>query len=95
MENADPFVTTHFDGVTAGRPFTKVGLVAVTELLLGKLWNLTLSPWKISAGVLPFSHARRILADVYKIWDTTSDPKSESRFSSGEGPKTWGSQTVQ
>ena len=26
------------------------------------------------AGVLPLSQARQIMADMYKIWDTTSDP---------------------
>jgi hypothetical protein len=85
VENADPFVILHFNAVTAGRPFTKAGLVAVTELLLGTLWNLALSPWKLSAGVLPLSKARQILADVYKIWDTASEPKSENESSSDEG----------
>jgi hypothetical protein len=94
VEKDDPFVTMHFDVATAGRPFTKTGLVAVTELLLGKLWNLALSPWKISAGVLPFSHAHQIMADVYKIWDTTSEPKSESGFPSGEELKSSASQTI-
>src|SRR5580658_3910801 len=54
VETDDPLVTMHFDVTTAGRPFTKAGLVAVTEYLLGKLWNLALSPWKISAGVIRF-----------------------------------------
>jgi hypothetical protein len=84
LEQDDTFVTMHFDVATAGRPFTKKGLVAVAELLLGKLWGLSLSPWKISAGVLPLSHARQIMADVHKVWDTTSDPKSESGLPSGE-----------
>ena len=83
----------HFDVATAGRPFARTGLVAVTELLLGKLWNLALSPWKISAGVLPFSQAHQIMTDVYKIWDTTSE-KSERKFSSGEEPKSSASQTI-
>lgn len=78
VEKDDPFVTMHFDVATAGRPFTKAGLVAVAELLLGNVWNLALSPWKISAGVLPFSRARQIMLPAYKIWDTTSDPKAES-----------------
>src|ERR1700722_1540827 len=42
VEKNDPFVTMHFDVATAGRPFARTGLVAVTELLLGKLWNLAL-----------------------------------------------------
>ena len=90
VEKVDAFVTMRFDVATAGRPFTKAGLVAVTELLLGKLWELALSPWKISAGLLPLSRARQIIADVYKIWDTTSAPNSESGFPSGEelGPST-------
>ena len=74
----DPFVTMHFDAATAGRPFTKAGLVAVTELLLGHLWDLALSPWKISARELPFSLARQLTVHVYKIWDTTSEPNAES-----------------
>jgi hypothetical protein len=85
LEKDDPFVTMRFDVVTAGRPFTKTGLVAVTEHLLGKLWILALSPWMTSAGLLPVSQARQALADVYKIWDTSSEPKSDSRFSTGEG----------
>jgi hypothetical protein len=76
MEKDDPLVTMHFDVATAGRPFTKAGLVAAAELLLGKLWDLALSPWKISAGVLPLSHARQIMGDVYRIWEATNDPKS-------------------
>ena len=28
VDNADPFVTLHFDAVSAGRPFTKVGLLS-------------------------------------------------------------------
>jgi hypothetical protein len=53
LEKVDPFVTMRFDVVTAGRSFTKPGLAAVTEYLLGKLWILTLSPCMISAGLLP------------------------------------------
>jgi hypothetical protein len=90
----NPLVTVHFDVATAGRPFTMVGLVAVAEGLLGKLWNLALSPWKISAGILPLSQARQILAEVYRIWDTTSEPNSESRSSAGEGIESSASQTV-
>ncbi len=78
VEKDDPFVTMHFDVATAGRPFTKAGLVAVAELLLGNLWELALSPWKISAGVLPFSRARQIMLPVHKIWETTSESKAES-----------------
>jgi hypothetical protein len=78
MEKDDPLVTMHFDVATAGRPFTKSGLVAVTEFLLGNLWDLALSPWKITAGVLPFSLARQLVAHVHKIWDTTSEPAAQS-----------------
>jgi hypothetical protein len=95
LEKVDPFVTLRFDVVTAGRPFTKAGLVAVTERLLGKLWILALSPWMICAGVLPLSQARHMLADVYEIWDTTSEPKSDSRFSTDEGLDSSASHTVQ
>jgi hypothetical protein len=93
-EKADPLVTMHFDVATAGRPFTKAGLVAVTEFLLGNLWDLALSPWKISAGVLPFSQARQIMEHVYKIWDTTSEPKAETGFSPCQGLKPSDSQTI-
>ncbi len=94
VEKVDAFVTMHFDVATAGRPFTKAGLLAVTELLLGKLWDIMLSPWKISAGLLPLSRARQIIADVYKIWDTTSNAKSESGFPSGEELESSGSHTI-
>jgi len=82
------------DVATAGRPFTKAGLVAVTELLPGKLWSLALSPWKISAGVLPLSLALQIIADTHGVWDRTSEPKSESGFRSGEEQRASGSQTI-
>jgi hypothetical protein len=95
VKNVDPFVTLRFDVVTAGRPFTKAGLVAVTERLLGKLWILALSPWMISAGLLPVTQARQTLADVYKIWDATSDPKSGMGFSSGEGLESSVSHSIQ
>jgi hypothetical protein len=94
VEMDDPGVTLHFDVVTAGRPLAKTGLVAIAELLLGKLWNLALSPWKISAGVLRLSHARQIVVDVYRIWDTTSDPKPDG-FSPDEGLESSASHTVQ
>jgi hypothetical protein len=93
-EKDDPFVTMHFDVATAGRPFTKAGLVAVAELLLGSLWNLALSPWKISAGVLPFSLAHQIMVPVYRIWETTSEPKAESGTPPDQGFEPPGSQTI-
>ncbi len=93
-EKNDSFVTMHFDVATVGRPFTKAGLVAVAELLLGNLWNLALSPWKISAGVLPFSLARQLVMPVYRIWDTTSEPNAESGVPPDQGPKPRGSQTI-
>jgi hypothetical protein len=88
-------VTLRFDVVTAGRPFTKAGLVAVTERLLGRLWILALSPWMISAGLLPMSQARQALADVHKIWDATSEPNFQSRFSTGERSESSASHTIQ
>src|ERR1700730_3269127 len=93
-EKADPLVTMHFDVATAGRPFTKAGLVAVAELLLGSLWNLALSPWKISAGVLPFSLANQIMVRVYRSWETTSEPKAESGIPPDQGFEPPGSQTI-
>jgi hypothetical protein len=95
VENADPFVTLHFDVVTAGRPFTKARLVMITELLLGKVWNLALSPWMISAGVLPLNQARQSLDDVFRIWDKTSKPKSGSRFWTGKELNASASHTIQ
>lgn len=93
-EKDDPLVTMHFEVATAGRPFTKAGLVAVAELLLGNLWNLALSPWKVSAGILPFSLARQIIVPVYRIWDTTSEPKAESETPPDQGLKPPDSQTI-
>lgn len=90
----DPLVTMHFDVATAGRPFTKLGLMTVAEVLLGKLWDLALSPWKISAGVLQLSQARQILAEVYRVWDTTSEPRSASGSSGSEGLESSASHTV-
>lgn len=81
-EMADPFVTMHFDVATVGRAFTKAGLLAVAELLLGHVWDVAVSPWKVSAGVLPFSLARRMMVQVSKIWDTTSERNAESGFDS-------------
>jgi len=94
VETDDSFVTMHFDVVTAG-PFYKVWLVTVADVLLGKLWDLALSPWKVSAGVLPFSDARETMALVYKVWDTTSEPKAESGSSTGAGLRSFASYTVQ
>lgn len=93
-EKDNPFVTMHFDVATAGRPFTKAGLAAVAELLLGNLWNIALSPWKISAGVLSFSLARQIMTPVYRIWDTTSEAKAECGIPPDQGPKPPDSQTI-
>jgi hypothetical protein len=87
MENDDPLVTIHFDVSTADRAFTKAGLLAVAELLLGHLWELTLSPWKVSAGALPFSFARRMTAQVARIWDATSARNAESGESTSGGPQ--------
>jgi hypothetical protein len=66
MDKDDPLVTMHFDAATSGRAFTKAGLLAVADLLLGHLWDLTLSPWKVSAGVLPFSLARRTVRTAHQ-----------------------------
>jgi len=95
VKTDDHLVTMHFDVTTAGRSFTKAGLVAVAELLLGDLWELALSPWKTSAGVLPFSHARELLAELYKVWDTTSEPKTGGGSSTGAGLGSFASYTVQ
>jgi hypothetical protein len=80
VEKDDPLVIVHFDAATTGRAFTKPGLLAVAELLLGHLWEVTLSPWKVSAGVLPFSLARRILVQVSGIWAAATESNAESGF---------------
>jgi hypothetical protein len=95
MEKDDPFVIMHFDAATAGRPFTKAGLVAVTEFLLGHLWDLALSPWKITARVLRFSVARQLTMHVYKIWDTTSEPTTDTGVPPDPGPKSSDPQMIQ
>ena len=94
VENNDPFVTMHFDTTTTGRPFGKKGLVLVTVFLLGHVWDLTLSPWKISAGVLRFSVARELMNDLYKIWVTTSEPNAEGVDLPVHAPDTSGSQMI-
>jgi hypothetical protein len=78
MENDDSLVTMRFDLATADRAFTKAGLMAAADLLLGDLWDLTLSPWKVSAGVLPFSLARGMMVQLSQIWDADSKRTAES-----------------
>lgn len=66
----DPYVRMHFNVATAGRVFTKAGLVAIVKLLLNHLWDITLSPWEVSAGVLPFSLAHHLLGPVFEIYNS-------------------------
>src|SRR3982750_2604319 len=67
----DPYVRMHFNVAAAGRVFTKPGLVALVELFLDHhLWDMTLSPWEVSAGVLPFSLAHPLLGPVFEIYRT-------------------------
>jgi hypothetical protein len=94
-EKDDPFVTMHFDVATAGRPFTKAGLVAVTEFLLGQLWDLALSPWKITARVLPFSLAHPLMRHVYQVWGTNSELTTETGVPPDPGPKPSGPHIIQ
>jgi hypothetical protein len=76
----DPYVRMHFSVTTADRFFTKAGLVAVVNFLLDHLWDITLSPWEVSAGVLPFSSARQLMENVFAIYHapgmTTTDDES-------------------
>ena len=95
LDEDDPFVIIHFNVFTAGIPFSKDGLMRVTEFLLGKLWNVALSPWKVCAGALPLTQARQIVSDVYSIWATTSEADSEGGFSSGQEMGTLASEIVQ
>jgi hypothetical protein len=60
-QGTEPFVTIHFDVATTDRAFSKAGLLAVADLLLGPLWDLKLSPLKVSAGVMPFNIAHRMM----------------------------------
>ena len=88
----EPFVTIHFDVATTDRAFSKAGLLAVADLLLGPLWDLTLSPLKVSAGVMPFNIAHRMMVQVFQIWDTTSNRNSDGvafdEKSTPPGPRT-------
>src|SRR5947209_3589938 len=69
--NDDPYVRMHFNVAAAGRVFTQRGLVALVELFLHHhLWDITLSPWEVSAGVLPFSFAHHLLGPVFEIYRT-------------------------
>lgn len=90
----DPFVIMHFDVATAARAFTKAGLIAVAELVLEHLCDVALSPWKVSAGVLPFGLARQIMVQVSKIWYTTGERNPESGIPSDQESKASGPQMV-
>jgi hypothetical protein len=68
MSKGDPYVRMHFSVTTAGRFFTKAALMAMADLLLGNLWDIALSPWQVSAGVLPFSSARQLIEKVFAIY---------------------------
>lgn len=65
---SDPYVRMYFNVATAGRVFTRTGMLAVAGYLLGHLWDIALSPWEISAGLLPFTHA--LLTPVWDIYNT-------------------------
>lgn len=80
LDKDDPFVVLHFDAATSGHPFTRKGLVAVTGFLLGHVWDLTLSPWKISAGAVRFSVARQLIGDLHKIWEITRSSNAEKEM---------------
>ena len=70
MAKDDPYVRMHFNVAVAGRVFTKAGLVAIVKLFLNHLWDITLSPWEVSAGLLPFSLAHHLLEPVFEIYKT-------------------------
>ncbi len=83
----------HFDVATTDRAFSKAGLLAVADLLLGHVWDVTLSPLKVTPGVMPFRDAHRMMVEVFKIWDTTSDRNADSAIafdqeSTPSGPQT-------
>ena len=77
-EQDDPIVTLHFDTSTSSRPFSKKGLVTVAEFLLENLWDVRLSPWKISGGVVRLSLARQLMEDLHTIWSRTSELNAEA-----------------
>jgi hypothetical protein len=98
MVKSDPYVRMYFNVATAGRVFTKTGMVAIVKFLLDHLWDIALSPWEISAGVLPFSLAHPLLAPVWGIYNTremTSEHADGSMPRSARDPRNpSGSQSV-
>ena len=84
----DPYVTMHFSVATTGRVFTKAGLVAVVKFLLDHVWDVTLSPWEVSAGVLPFSFAHQLMKGVFEIYKASEMTTTETEDLESLGRKT-------
>ena len=56
--------------------------------------DLALSPWKISAGVLPFSIARGMMVQVFTIWGTTSERHAQSEGANDQKSTSSGPQMI-
>jgi len=76
----DPWVRVHIYMETTGRIFTKAGLLAAAGILFDYVWDVTLTPWDISAGTLTFRTAQRLvekLLEMSRIPEmTTADDES-------------------
>jgi hypothetical protein len=67
----DPWVRVHFYMETTGRVFTKAGLVAAAGILFDYAWDVTLTPWDICAGRLPFRRAQRLVEELLEMSHTS------------------------
>jgi hypothetical protein len=67
----DPWVRVHIHMETTGRVFTKAGLVAAAGILFDYVWDVTLTPWDISAGTLPFRRAQRLVGQLLEMSRTS------------------------
>jgi hypothetical protein len=67
----DPWVSLHLSIETTDRVFTKTGLVAAASILFDYVSDVTLTPWDISAGTLPFRRAQRLVEDLLEMSRTS------------------------
>jgi hypothetical protein len=63
----DPWVRVHFYMETTGRVFTKAGRVAAAGILFDYVWDITLTPWNISTGTLPFRKAQLLFGELLEM----------------------------
>jgi hypothetical protein len=73
----DPWVRVHLDMETTGRAFTKAGLVAAAGILFDYVWDVTLTPWDISAGTPTFSRAQRMVGELLEMSRTSGMTTTE------------------